>query len=246
MGGDRSDKVVLRAFTSKPRLAEILPPIPLADCLPEWWKQAEAYTENPQKPKVLSRLPTIKHCYAVQELFRRAIGFRLWQDVNLAIETDGQIVSEGPNPKVKPGGYHAVTQFPNAFGATVQHYKFYSPWSFVCEQMVHFAWTHPFYHQRDPFRFQTMDGLVEYRHQHTTNINILIPRPTQDRVELSFTAGEMMAYLIPMTDLPVQVLAEEVDREEFDRINFAMTVTQRQLLFNRRHRVKPYTPRRPR
>jgi hypothetical protein len=102
--------------------------------------------------------------------------------------------------------------------------------------------THPIYHQRDPFRFHTMSGVVEYRHQHATAINVLLPRVPNQRIELSFAAGEMMAYLLPMTPSPIKVIAEEISQAEMDRVNAAKNFSFFPLMFNRRHAVQPYIP----
>jgi len=244
LGFTRTTPITLYAFTSVPTLAEVFPPVELTKCFPEWWRNLPSHATLPQSNgRAVSQPPTIKHCYALQELFKRGIGLRLWRDVFVTIEADGNVVSDGPKAKtVRLGTSHPSFQFPNAFNTTTQHYKFFSPWSFVCEQAVHFTMTHPMYHQRDPFRFHTMTGLVEFRHQHSTEINILLPRVAGQRTELSFTAGEMMAYLVPMSASPVKIIAEEISAAEMDRVNAAKHFTLFPILFNKRHRLPPYIP----
>jgi hypothetical protein len=147
------------------------------------------------------RIPTIKHCYALQELFKRAIGLPLWHDVNVACDADGNVVGTGCNARLGTAGApHAIEQFERAFSVKTQHFKFHSPWLFVCEEPTHFIWSHPFYHQPNPFRFQTLGGIVEYQHQHDTSVNIVFQRPTDGRIDLSFVAGEMMVYIVPTSD----------------------------------------------
>ena len=89
----------------------------------------------------------------------------------------------------------------------------------------------PLYHQRDPFRFQAMPGAV--------NITISIP-PTStlscpvEQAPTSVAAGEMIAYLMPMEDVRVDLVVEEVSEAEIDRVNFTKRITARPLLFNRK------------
>src|SRR4051812_30569110 len=121
--------VTLYAFTSTPRLAEVLPPVSLSQSPPRWWKNTPSHVALPTGLAPNSQLPTIKHCYGLQELFKRAIGFRLWHDVTVSIETDGRILSQGFNAALKRAGDpHPSIQFPNAFSGNTQHFKFYSPW----------------------------------------------------------------------------------------------------------------------
>jgi hypothetical protein len=240
----RTTPITLYAFTTVPSLAQVLPPIELTKCFPEWWRVLASHAPlTPQKGQAVSKTQTIKHCYALQETFKRGIGMPLWRDVFVTVEADGAVVSDGPKVKTsRIGTSHPSFQFPNAFNAATQHYKFFSPWSFVCEQAVHFAVIHPMYHQRDPFRFHTMPGVVEYRHQHATEINVLLPRVPGQRIELSFAAGEMMAYLLPMSEGHVRVVAEEISSVEMERVNAAKHMTLFPILFNKRHRLSPYIP----
>jgi hypothetical protein len=94
---------------------------------------------------------------------------------------------------------------------------------------------HPFHHQRDPFRFHAMPGSVEYHNQHSTNVNVILPRPSKP-TDIEFAAGEMIAYLIPMEDVQVDLVVEEVTDKEIDRVNFTKFITSQPLLFNRRIR----------
>jgi hypothetical protein len=243
-GFTRTTPITLYAFTSVPTLAEVFPPVELTKCVPDWWRSLPSYA-NVTLPKehAVSRPPTIKHCYALQQLFKCGIGLRLWRDHFVTLAADGTVVADAPNgAAVRIGMTHPTFQFPQAFNATTQHYKFFSPWSFVCEQPVHFTMTHPIYHQRDPFRFHTMTGVVEYRHQHSTAINVLLPRVPDQRIELSFAAGEMMAYLLPMSPSPIKVIAEEISQAEMDRVNAAKHFSFFPLVFNRRHGLPPYIP----
>jgi hypothetical protein len=113
------------------------------------------------------------------------------------------------------------------------HFKFNSPWFFVADRPMHFWMCHPFYHQRDPFRFQAMPGTIEFHNQHSTNVNIVLPRPARP-TDIEFSAGEMVAYLMPMEDVRIDLVVEEVTEAELNRINFTKLVTLQPLLFNRR------------
>src|SRR6185436_10308287 len=126
----RTTPITLYAFTSVPSLAQVLPPMELRECFPDWWRSLPSHaTLTPQKGQAVSTPQTIKHCYALQELFKRGIGMRLWRDVFVTLEADGTVVSDAPKGKTtRIGTSHPPFQFPNAFNATTQHYKFFSPW----------------------------------------------------------------------------------------------------------------------
>ena len=233
--------IVLRAFTATPRLAEILPPIAVAECPPQWWKglKPETHLVNPRSAK--SSIPTIKRCYALQHLFGRAIGLRLWQDINIAVPQDAAIIAEGVSRHVPSVGMsHPAFQFAGAFAPTLRHYKLHSPWLFVCDRASHFAWMSAFYHRIDPSAFHVMPGVVEFRYQHGTHINLLINTAGNERIELSLSAGDMMVYLLPVEASPVKIIAEEISESEMERIEFGRNVTHGHGRFARRFSVSPY------
>jgi hypothetical protein len=46
----------------------------------------------------------------------------------------------------------------------------------------------------------------------------------------------MIAYLMPMEDVRIDLVVEEVTEAEIDRVNFTKFITARPLLFNRMRR----------
>jgi hypothetical protein len=237
----RGKPIVLHAFTSVPRLAEVLPPVRLHQVLPSWWQTLPATITAENSPRAAkTQFQTIKHCYALQQLFARGVALPLWQDIDISIERDGAVASEGAGGRIKVGHPHSRAQYAGAFGSHVWHYKVASPWLFVCDRATHFYWMHPEYHQPDPFRFHTMPGVVEYYHQHETDVNILLPRKPGERMEVALRAGEMLCYMVAASDANLVLRVEEVTEAEFNRINYARNVTKEPMAFNRRLQVKPY------
>jgi hypothetical protein len=233
-------KVTLYAYTSTPGLAEHLAPARLTQILPEWWQRLPPYVESSgeeghsESAAPLSMM-TAKHCFAFQELFKRGVGVRLWADVNIST-TVGKVTASS-SQAMTAGMIHPTSQHAGAIGHTGQHFKIYSPWSYVCDTPMRFFWMHPFYHQSDHFRFQTMPGIVEYQYQHKTNLNLVVSRAAPP---LSLTAGEMVAYLLPLTDCSVNVIAEQISESDMERINFAERISFRPFAFRRKHGLRPF------
>lgn len=236
----------LHAFTSTIGLPDILPPAKLSETLPTWWKQLAAYAEGSEtltKPLELTRLETARHCYSMNEVFKKGIGIPLWADTRVVLQANGSIEAYSANRDLRPvGGAHHPQQYPGLLSPGIQHFKFMSPWSFVCEKPIAFVWTHPFYHQPDSFKFHTMPGIVEYKHQHSTNVNTVIPRTHGERRELLFSAGEMLAYIFPMSQESVELSVEEVSEQDFKRINASSSVTSKPLFLNKALHISPWLP----
>lgn len=247
----RKAKLKLYALTSTAGLATIAPPVRLLNKLPSWWTQLDAYADlgDPKGPLAKRfrrvKIPTARHCYSMQEVFKRGIGLPLWSDTRVVIDADGRLDVEGRNPQVPAAGTaHPEQQFAGLAECSVQHLKFMSPWSFVCERAVQFLWAHPFYHQPNVFRFHTLPGIVEYRNQHATNVNVMLSRRSGERQEFEFVAGELLAYIFPVSDDKLTLSVEEVSERELDRVNCASKVTAQPLLLNRKLGMEPWLPRR--
>lgn len=242
-------KIRLYAFTATSGLSELLPPVRLSNALPRWWEQLATFVElrNPRdprlRPQTMQKAPTARQCYSMQEVLARGIGIPLWTDIHIAIQADGQVSAEGHNRDVpRAGETHPRQQFQGMLNDNTQHFKFVSPWSFVCKSPLHFAWSHPFYHQPNPFKFHTLPGIAEYRNQHGTNVNVVLPRRPNQRDDFDFAAGEMLAYIFPMSDERIELVVEEVSTQDLARINVASQVTSRPILFNKKHKVLPWIP----
>jgi hypothetical protein len=235
----KPDRVKLRALTSIPRLAEVLPVVALNKALPAWWRNLPASFDVPRPPRPDPRMPpqpltqlTAKHCYAMQQTFKTGFGIPLWSDHIVSVTPDGRARGMAPGQPM-PGDQHPPPQFSGMLSQSSVHFKFHSPWWLVADRPVHFWMCHAFYHQSDPFRFHAMPGAVEYHNQHSTNVNAILPRPSKP-TDVEFQAGEMIAYLIPMEDVRVDLVVEEVSPQEIDRANYTKFITTRPLLFNRR------------
>jgi hypothetical protein len=236
----KPERVKLRALTVTPRLAEFLPVTKLIRSLPDWWRELPSTFQPDVPPPAPGKAPppalktqlSSKHCYAMQETFKNGIGIPLWADHTISLTPEGRAHAHSPG-NGKPGTQHPPRQFTGMLSPTALHFKFNSPWWLVCEKPIHFWMCHPFYHQRDPFRYHAMPGAVEYRNQHSTNVNVIFSRPKVP-TELEFAAGEMLCYIIPMTDVRIDLEVEEISRDELDRINYTRLITTRPLLFNRK------------
>lgn len=232
-------RLKVRALTSIPRLAEVLPITKLSKSLPDWWRNLPMTIDTPGPPRPDPRMPprplkqiTAKHCYAMQEVFKTGYGIPLWADYTISMTPDGRAHAHALG-KGKPGDQHGVPQFTGMLSQNSVHFKFHSPWWLIADRPMHFWMCHPFYHQRDPFRFHTMPGAVEYQNQHSTNVNVILPRPNQP-TDVEFAAGEMIVYLIPMGEERIDLTVEEVSDADIDRVNYTKYITLRPLLFNRK------------
>ena len=237
----RKKPIELRFLTEEDGVVEIASPKPLSQNIPQWWKDTPSYLDpktyrNSDKappsekiramlmPKKLNK--SVKHCWSIQEVFKRGIGFPMWKDLFVTVDDSGKAhryVPGGASPNAV-GDQHPEAQYPGLLDDHWDNFKFTSPWMTYTEEFVPFYMTHPFYHWKNP-SFQTMPGVIEFYHQHTSNINTILKRPEKVEgkvvgMEHEFRVNDIMAYFIPMTDRPIVIKAEQITPREKEKLKF--------------------------
>lgn len=242
--GNRRD-VTLHAFTARPHLVEHFAPVRLSKMTPDWWKTTPLNLDPdrrrappnppPHAPPPSKELSlSVKHCYAIRELFSRAVLLRLWADYVVMVAPDGRTSAHCPMPP-KYGEQHPPAQYPGMVRGWA-HYKFMSPWLLYTDVPMHFYYAHPFYHYDNPGRFQVMPGITEFHWQNHAHANCVFPIGTA-MSEVSFSAGDPIAYLVPMEDVNITIKAEEVSEQEFDRMLSTRHVSFHHHKLNRTHDI---------
>jgi hypothetical protein len=219
-------------MTAEEPVLEFASPRPLSKNSPEWWKNTAAYYEGGEgptsspsslppglKPKKLKK--TVKHCYAIQEIFKRGIELPLWRDYFVMVDQNGKAYPITPGNKPHSGDQHPEVQYPNLLAEDWVNFKFVSPWVAYTKKPIHFYMNHPFYHWKNA-QFQTMPGVLEFYHQHTTNINTILRRPISQEgipmaIEHEFACGDTMAYLMPMSEDKIKIRTELVSQSEMEK-----------------------------
>ena len=62
-----------------------------------------------------------------------------------------------------------------------------------------------------------MPGITEFHWQNHVHANCVFPIH-KEKQEVAFRVGDPIAYLIPMDEVRIQLTAEEISQEEYDRM----------------------------
>lgn len=238
----KKKQLTLRCVTQMEKLADLIPIERLNKQVPDWWKKLPSRPDNTglvlpphTKPGPRSLELTAKHCYALQELWSRAVALPLWYDAIVTVTPDGQAVGFAPAGQ-KAGEQHPTRQYTGALNKNWAHYKFKCPWLLYTEEFVPWTMNHPFYHYNDPGIWQAMPGITEYKYQHHANVNaVFAVKP--EATEYEFHAGDIINYLIPMADIDVKVVCEQVTRDEYERLQYSTKLSFHHHKFCKAHDV---------
>ena len=198
----RPSKIHLDCFTYQQEIVDLFPIAPAIKFLPEWYRKLSTTVEykGPQRG-------TMKTCPGVADLFRK--GF--------IIPAHREFYAEVVNgtPRVVPDS-EAENHEPSQWGSALKdygHMKIISPWRIREKTGVQFIWTQPFW-QNDTAKYSVPTGIVEYKYQHTTNINVLAPKKLYPN-NFSINAGEPLAHVMPLSDKKIVLHHHVVDGMEW-------------------------------
>jgi hypothetical protein len=183
--------------------------------IPDWWKQLPQKFRPPNK---IFDMSTMKHCTGFVDYYTNGVMIPMWCDLALRIGPIGTDLYEyqfaDRISKLTP---HNPKQYGNHFDKEhFQHLKIISPWVFSCKEDIKFLNTEPTW---TFIRFPTLralPGIVNYKHQGGTNINIMVYRTEQEQ-QFVVPFLEPMYHIIPMSDRPIKLILSD-DKQECEKI----------------------------
>lgn len=202
--------VTLDCFTTNNSLAELFPISTMSEHIPSWWKSMKNEVPISSFPIGMG---TIKRCPGFTGLFKKGICIPAWSEYRLYQDPIHGFSHIGPN-SMADGNQHQETQY--AF-ENYQHFKLISPWLIKEKTGVNFAMVQASWHNNSPCDIHVPTGMLEFKYQHSTHINLLAPKPENVK-EYSISAGQPLAYLIPMTEKNVNVKVHVVSNEEWSKL----------------------------
>jgi hypothetical protein len=202
---NKKSKIVLDCFTFVPEIATLFPIIHAEDRIPPFWKNLPTVVKH----SGISR-GTMRTCPGVSSLFRTGFILQNWSDCWISTENDKltwfpENAGEQHNPK-QWGEYLK----------NYHHLKLVSPWRIQEKSGVNFLYTNCFWHD-DNFKPFIVNGMVEYKYQSTTSVNMLIPK-TMFPKDLTIPAGQELAHIIPMSEKDIEIKMHTISRTEYENL----------------------------
>lgn len=167
-----------------------------------------------------------KHCPSIRGIFNLGITMPLWSDLELQIPSLGD---ESAQWQYQYSDLQSSvdSHFFAQLNAPEQDKKFLclkleSPWMFQCADEVDFL---VMGEQLELLKYglvQTMNGVLNFKHQHGTNINIIVSKKeSKERFVLPFFTP--ILRLIPLTERKVTVVNHLITKEHFSNLKSSAT-----------------------
>lgn len=203
----KKSKIHLDCFTPLNELPLLFPLVPAAERTPATWKNLPT-TVVYGGPK----RGTMKTCPGVGSVYRSGFIIPAWSDIY--INTTNNEVKWFPQ---QYGENHNPKQWGTEYLKDHNHIKLVSPWKIREKTGVQFLFTNAFWWD-DQFKPFVPNGIVEYKYQHTTSVNMLFPKNMFPK-ELTIPAGKELAHVIPLTDKEVVLKMHQVSEEDYAKFD---------------------------
>lgn len=232
--------LVIDCYTFDKTIFELYKPQHASKFFPEEWKampkvyQTKAYAYNPLSNMQIDSA-TIKTCPGFTDLFSSGFIIPSWSDMN--IEALGNDVLCHSPSNMGLAETHPRTQVWDSLYEGYQQVKLLSPWLFKVKDDTKFTWMPCKWHRSDlAENFNVMTGVVEYRYQHTTNIQAFI------KGNVFIGAGDPLVHIIPMSDRKIKFNYHLVEGGEFQSILGTKNLKYVGNYKSRKEAIKPSCP----
>jgi hypothetical protein len=177
-------------FTSNKTVYNFAPIEYSSKFFPEWWKKLPKETlDSNNMPQA-----TMKTCTGFLSIYKNSIIIPCWED--MVIQTTETEIKCDSISKSTPFANHPYKQR-EGYLKNFHHTKIISPWNFRCKRDVGFSWQKPMYNFENPIDFILMDGVISFKYQNATHINLLF-RKTPKTVMIGFL--QPLVLLTPHTE----------------------------------------------
>jgi hypothetical protein len=211
-------KLILECFTDKKELITDAPIDKAFKYMPEWWKTLP-------KPYVklgdMNADLNMRHCPGIVELYKHSFIIPLWSDLKISMgaNTNEPYEYRWQFSDGRSGiEVHSATQrgvyLPNK---NYQHLKLNTPWALQTNKDVMFTWFGATWNMDNPENIIIPPGIDEYYQQHSTTINMFIPRSANTK-EFILPFRQPLVFITPITKEKVYIKHSLVSTEEFAKI----------------------------
>jgi len=221
--------VYLDCYTLNPQAYNVAQLRPANKFRPEWWDKLPPYVEQqvsgaPQG--MVFPANTMKFCAGLQDFYKNSFCLPMWTELLLNIGPEGtdtytwKFADSQSELSVHP--QHQRGRFMDAF--RYQHAKLIGPWRIRCSEDVNFLMCDPFWNDGDdPERPIIPPGVVNFKYQIGTNINLFFRRHSTEIKRIALKFNYPLVFLVPLTERKVIIRHHLVGLTEMRKITALST-----------------------
>ena len=210
--------IIVDAFTFNPALHKHFPVLPASQAMPNWYKKMHNSFTVDNGNGIKYQAGTLKRCDGLISLYKRGLCVPMWADLILETKDTGEYKYQFSADEVFPIVDHPRQQFDGNFENMI-HVKMLSPWLLKEKSGVDFLFAPATWNLGDRLLdLNVPPGIVNYKDQHSTHVNMLLPRRNK-RIELF--SEDIITHIIPLSDKRLKIKNHLISREEWDNIHLS-------------------------
>jgi hypothetical protein len=216
----KPSEITVDCFTSNPMVYNNYRIDKASKFFPDEIKQMPNYinlrkSHNPES-KLMEDIPTIRLCTGIKDLFTHGYILPSWVDFTIEVTKDG-VLSHKDNltPVDNNDLYHHHNRMQYGSGLYTDriHVKLMPPWHLAEKTGIKFTWNMCDWHRTDTADdIRILSGVLDFKYQHQVNVNAFLRRDSM----ISYSAGDPLVHLIPITDKKVVFKYHLVDLYEYN------------------------------
>jgi hypothetical protein len=213
--------VIVHVYTYQKNLLDQVAPEAAKKFIPKFWKDLPNALKDPFNVD-----SNMKYCAGFNDLYSKGIVIPAWTDFAIQVGKIGD--TENPYMLANPTGNMEHVVHPQSQRGSFapeeewQHIKLSSPWVFKCDEPIEFLMTDVGWNKDNPSDSFVPNGVINFKWQRSTNINMLLKREKEERVIVR-DYGTPLAHLIPLTERPVEFKYHLVTVEEWNVVHAEVT-----------------------
>ena len=214
----KKKELIVDCFTADPYVYEYCKIMPATRYFPEWFKQLP-YTTKPDNTS--KTYPSIKNCDGFKTLYKKSFVLPFWTTINVRVGKREDSKFEWECVSHLKIEHHHEKQFDGFLpDQKIGHLKFVSPWFLKSKNGFNFHWSEPFWNNQKINDYTVIPGILDFKYQHATNINILFEFKEKERT-LIIEPGTPLVMLTPLVndDVTVKLVHHQITELEENKFH---------------------------
>ena len=162
---------------------------------------------------------TIQTCPGRFELYKKGFIIPLWSDLYIQVNEEGEWKYQFSDLESKIAEHPWPQYSSMCKEGEFSHLKLVSPWVLDSPEDVDFIAIKPAWEIKALHGLEILPGILNFYHQHSTNINLFIKNSKEKKQEFFLKAGTPLFHIIPLSDRKVELEVKAVDSSDVDLIN---------------------------
>ena len=165
-------------------------------------------------------LPTMKNCAGFIDFYKKSFTIPLWSDLIMRVgPKDNPTVYGNFADKTSSIEFHSEMQRGTYLPSNEYlHGKILSPWKIKCKEEIKFLFHSSFYNMEKPERIIFPPGVVDYKYQNSTNINLFF-KLQEEHQDFFIKNGQPLINIFPLTEKKIEIKIHMISNKEYDSMN---------------------------